>query len=52
MFTKKYVCCPECKGTHFIYDSIHCETICMNCGLVIQAEYSYDDPGYLIKEKK
>ena len=33
--------CPECHKRKFIKDDIHDEIYCKNCGLVIQAPYTY-----------
>ena len=45
------LCCPECKGTRFRYDLVHCETVCLTCGLVLLADYPGIFPGYMIIEK-
>ncbi len=40
MVNKKYKC-PECHSKKFIYDWKHAETVCTECGMVIEAPYPY-----------
>ena len=42
--------CPECGEKKFKYDSIHQETYCENCGLIINAppEFGIIFPGYML----
>jgi len=47
---RKVAVCPECKGNQFQHDSIHDETYCTGCGLVLLSPpvCGVVFPGFLI----
>ena len=54
MLNEEYsLCCPECHNTSFKEDTIHCETYCSKCGLVLAAPvtYGFVFPGFMIIKK-
>jgi transcription initiation factor TFIIB len=47
--------CPECNGPHIINDGDLGETICNNCGFVIEQEIAYNGPewrAFTLKENQ